>query len=82
LPNNHKWSAAHIGYVPQLLSADHALDRLRKSAALGGLYLIPRAARRTRIAAALKMMGLEGAAPKLVEGYSGGMIRRLEIARA
>jgi ABC-2 type transport system ATP-binding protein len=28
------------------------------------------------------MMGLDDAAPKLVEGYSGGMIRRLEIAQS
>jgi ABC-2 type transport system ATP-binding protein len=73
---------AHIGYVPQLLSADHALTGYENLLLSARLYLIPRAARRTRIAAALKMMGLEGAAPKLVEGYSGGMIRRLEIAQS
>jgi len=71
-----------IGYVPQLLSADGALtgrENLRLSARLYGL---PRAERRGRIAEALEFMGLTAAADKLVKTYSGGMIRRLELAQA
>jgi ABC-2 type transport system ATP-binding protein len=71
-----------IGYVPQLLSADGALtgyENLRLSAKLYGLG---RADRRVRIGDALDFMGLTDAAHKLVKTYSGGMIRRLELAQA
>lgn len=72
----------HIGYVPQMLSADGALtgyENLRLSAKLYGL---PRKERNARIAEALEFMGLGGAAHKLVKTYSGGMVRRLELAQA
>jgi len=71
-----------IGYVPQLLSADGALtgyENLRLSAKLYGL---PRAERGARIADALGFMGLADSAEKLVRTYSGGMVRRLELAQA
>lgn len=71
-----------IGYVPQLLSADGALtgnENLMLSAALYGL---PRGERHARIGEALTFMGLTGSAAKLVKTYSGGMIRRLELAQA
>ena len=72
----------HIGYVPQLLSADGALtgyENLRLSAKLYGL---PRAERNARIAEALDFMELAASARKLVKTYSGGMVRRLELAQA
>jgi ABC-2 type transport system ATP-binding protein len=71
-----------IGYVPQMLSADGALtarENLRLSA---GLYGIARVERNARIAEALAFMGLSEAADRLVRTYSGGMIRRLELAQA
>jgi ABC-2 type transport system ATP-binding protein len=71
-----------IGYVPQLLSADGALtgaENLRLSAKLYGL---PKSERAGRIAEALDFMGLADSAHKLVKTYSGGMIRRLELAQA
>jgi ABC-2 type transport system ATP-binding protein len=71
-----------IGYVPQLLSADGALtgyENLRLSAKLYGLS---RTDRRARIGEALSFMGLAESAHKLVKSYSGGMIRRLELAQA
>lgn len=71
-----------IGYVPQLLSADGVLtgyENLRLSAKLYGL---PRAERRARIGDALNFMGLTDSADQLVKTYSGGMIRRLELAQA
>lgn len=71
-----------IGYVSQLLSADGALtgyENLRLSAKLYGL---PNAERGERIADALGFMGLADSAHKLVRTYSGGMIRRLELAQA
>lgn len=72
----------HIGYVPQLLSADGALtghENLRLSAKLYGL---PRSERSARIADALAFMELAAFAHKLVRTYSGGMVRRLELAQA
>jgi len=71
-----------IGYVSQLLSADGALtgdENLRLSAKLYGL---PKTESSERIADALNFMGLTDSARKLVKTYSGGMIRRLELAQA
>eukprot|EP01037_Dinobryon_pediforme_P029480 gene29480-33130_t len=67
---------AHIGYVPQLLSA---YENLLMSARL---YAIPRTEREARIATALQQFDLADVADKLVQSYSGGMIRRLEIAQS
>ncbi|MGZ5184852.1 MAG: ATP-binding cassette domain-containing protein, partial [Caldimonas sp.] len=71
-----------IGYVPQMLSADQALtgrENLRFSARLYGISSGDRA---RRMGDALKFMGLEDAADRLVKTYSGGMIRRLELAQS
>jgi ABC-2 type transport system ATP-binding protein len=46
------------------------------------LYDVPRGERKARIAHALEVMGLTDAGSKLVRAYSGGMIRRLEVAQA
>lgn len=73
---------AHIGYVPQLLSADGALTAYENLLVSARLYLVPPAQRAVRIEAALKLMDLEDAAQRLVSGFSGGMIRRLEIAQS
>jgi ABC-2 type transport system ATP-binding protein len=72
----------HIGYVPQLLSADGALTGYENLLLSARLYDVPRAERKVRIAEALAFMGLEGAAGTLVRTYSGGMVRRLELAQA
>ena len=73
---------AHIGYVPQLLSADGALTAYENLLLSARLYLIPRREREARIAMALRDMGLEEAKDRLVQTFSGGMIRRLEIAQS
>jgi ABC-2 type transport system ATP-binding protein len=73
---------SRIGYVPQMLSADGGLtgrENLRLSAALYGMDT---AVARSRIAEALAFMGLDAVGDKLVKTYSGGMIRRLELAQA
>ena len=44
------------------------------------LYDIPRRQHQRRIKSALEFMGLADAADQLVSTYSGGMVRRLEIA--
>lgn len=71
-----------IGYVPQLLSADGNLTGYENLLIFAKLYDLPRAERETRIQEALAMVGLNEAAGKLVRTYSGGMIRRLEIAQS
>ncbi|MEA4908622.1 MAG: ATP-binding cassette domain-containing protein [Chloroflexi bacterium] len=71
-----------IGYVPQLLSADGSLTGFENLSVFARLYDIPRAERGPRIRSALAFMGLEDSADKLVRNYSGGMIRRLEIAQS
>jgi ABC-2 type transport system ATP-binding protein len=71
-----------IGYVPQVLSADGTLTGYENLLIFAKLYDIPRAVRGDRIRSALAFMGLEDAADRLVRTYSGGMIRRLEVAQA
>jgi ABC-2 type transport system ATP-binding protein len=69
-----------IGYVPQLLSADGALTGYENLLAFAKLYDIPRSVRSGRIAEALDFVELGDAKDRLVRTYSGGMIRRLELA--
>jgi len=71
-----------IGYVPQMLSADGALTGYENLLLSARLYLIPRWEREQRITEALAMMNLTQDAGRLVQTYSGGMIRRLEIAQS
>jgi ABC-2 type transport system ATP-binding protein len=71
-----------IGYVSQMLSADGDLTGYENLLISAKLYGIPRAQRASRIAEALDFMELSGVAGKLVKHYSGGMIRRLEIAQS
>jgi ABC-2 type transport system ATP-binding protein len=71
-----------IGYVPQMLSADGSLTGYENLLISAKLYDIPRAQRQARVHNALEFIGLTNAADKLVREYSGGMIRRLEIAQA
>jgi ABC-2 type transport system ATP-binding protein len=71
-----------IGYVSQMLSADGDLTGYENLLISAKLYGIPRAQRAARIAEALDFMELSNVAGKLVKHYSGGMIRRLEIAQS
>ncbi len=71
-----------IGYVPQLLSADGALTGRENLEMFARLYDIPRTERRDRILNALAFMDLGEVQDRLVRTYSGGMIRRLEIAQS
>ena len=70
-----------IGYVPQLLSADGALTGYENLLVFARLYELPHRERDERIHDALAFMNLADAANRLVGTYSGGMIRRLEIAQ-
>ncbi len=71
-----------IGYVPQMLSADGTLTGYENLLIFAKLFDIPRLEREKRVREALDFMGLGEAANKLVREYSGGMIRRLEVAQS
>jgi ABC-2 type transport system ATP-binding protein len=71
-----------IGYVPQALSADGTLTGYENLLIFSKLYDIPPRRRKQQIAEVLEFMGLEDAAHQLVRTFSGGMIRKLEIAQA
>jgi ABC-2 type transport system ATP-binding protein len=72
----------HIGYVPQLLSADGDLTAYENLLLSTKLYGLPNHKRKRRIKELLEFMGLSEFADQLVNQFSGGMIRRLEIAQA
>lgn len=71
-----------IGYVPQILSADGTLTGFENLMIFAKLYDVPRGERSERVDEALYFMGLTDSAKIMVRNYSGGMIRRLEIAQA
>lgn len=82
LAGNPRAIRGHIGYVPQLLSADGALTGYENLLLSARLYLIPRGQREQRIREALERTELTEAADRLAQRYSGGMLRRLEIAQS
>jgi ABC-2 type transport system ATP-binding protein len=71
-----------IGYVPQLLSADGMLTGRENVELFARLFDVPRAQRPGRVANVLAAMGLSDASDRVASTYSGGMIRRLELAQA
>jgi ABC-2 type transport system ATP-binding protein len=71
-----------IGYVPQALSADGSLTGYENLLIFAKLYDIPRIRRERCIRHMLAFMGLEDVRDRLVRNYSGGMIRKLEIAQS
>jgi ABC-2 type transport system ATP-binding protein len=72
----------NIGYVSQMLSADGDLTGYENLLISAKLYGIHGKERERRIADAFEFMDLAEAAGKRVKQYSGGMIRRLEIAQS
>ena len=71
-----------LGYVPQQLSADANLTGRENVGLFARLYDVPRRERTSRVEESLSAMGLTEAADRLAGTYSGGMIRRLELAQA
>lgn len=71
-----------IGYVPQLISADGELTGYENLLVSAKLYGIPKKKQQEKIDSVLSFMNLTDVKEKLVSNYSGGMIRRLEIAQA
>ncbi len=72
----------NIGYVSQMLSTDGLLTGRENLLLTAKLYGIPRSELNERVNTALTFMGLNDAADRLAKTYSGGMVRRLEIAQA
>ncbi|MBI4173485.1 MAG: ATP-binding cassette domain-containing protein [Candidatus Aenigmarchaeota archaeon] len=70
-----------IGIVFQDPSLDDELTGKENLDFHGRLYHMPSQLRAIRISAVLKLVGLEDKAGQQVKTYSGGMKRRLEIAR-
>ena len=71
-----------LGYVPQAISVDGDLTGYENLLIFSKLFYVTRKERKERIADALDFMGLSDRANDLVKHYSGGMMRRLEIAQA
>jgi ABC-2 type transport system ATP-binding protein len=71
-----------IGYIPQMVSADGSLTGYENLVVSARLYGLTRREREERIPEALRLMELGDAASRVVRQYSGGMIRRLEIAQS
>src|SRR6202012_4641284 len=73
---------SNIGYVPQQLSIEPALTGRQNVEWFARLYGVSRAERDDRVEQALVAMELLDVADRLAGTYSGGMVRRLEVAQA
>jgi ABC-2 type transport system ATP-binding protein len=73
---------SNVGYVPQQLSIEPALTGRQNVDWFARLYGVPRAERPERVDQALAAMELLDVAERLAASYSGGMVRRLEVAQA
>jgi ABC-2 type transport system ATP-binding protein len=71
-----------IGYVPQAVSVDGSLTGYENLLIFAKLYDLPYREQQARIKEALEFMGLTADGGRLVGEYSGGMVRRLEIAQS
>lgn len=69
-----------IGYVPQEMSVWTDISGYENLLIYSKIYRIPHNERKKAIEGVLKIMNLDKVANNLVNTYSGGMIRRLEIA--
>lgn len=71
-----------IGYVPQSISVDADLTAYENLLVFAKLFDINKKERETRIRFALEYMGLSDRTNDLVKHFSGGMMRRLEVAQS
>jgi ABC-2 type transport system ATP-binding protein len=71
-----------IGYVPQEMSVWTDISAYENLLIYAKLYGVPSSKRKETIETALRKMGLSNVKNGLLKVYSGGMIRRLEIACA
>jgi len=71
-----------LGYVPQSLSADGALTGYENLLMMAKLLGFSSKERKQRIGEVLEILNLTQVAHQMVQTYSGGMVRRLEIGQA
>ena len=81
LPQDSKQARAECGVVPQLDNLDIELTARQNLAVFCRLYRVPRAERRAAVDRALELANLVERADTPVDELSGGMRRRLLIAR-
>src|SRR4051812_30545958 len=82
LPQDSKAARAECGVVPQLDNLDVTLTVEQNLLVFAYLYRVPRAERRAAIERSLEIANLGDRRDALVDQLSGGMRRRLLIARA
>jgi lipooligosaccharide transport system ATP-binding protein len=82
VPKDSKQARALCGVVPQLDNMDVELTARQNLAVFARLYRVPRPERREAVDRALEIANLGERADTLVDKLSGGMRRRLLIARA
>jgi ABC-2 type transport system ATP-binding protein len=70
------------GYIPQEVSADGEITGYENLLIYAKLYGIPSKERNQRIKEVLEYLDLQDRANSMVNTYSGGMMRRLELAQA
>jgi lipooligosaccharide transport system ATP-binding protein len=81
LPRDSKQARVQCGVVPQLDNLDIDLTARQNLAVFARLYRVPRAERRAAVDRALEIANLGGRADTPVDELSGGMRRRLLVAR-
>ena len=81
VPRDSKQARALCGVVPQLDNLDVELTARQNLAVFARLYRVARAERREAVERALKIANLGERADTLVDELSGGMRRRLLVAR-
>ena len=79
--NSAEEARGMLGYVPQSISVDTDLSAYENLLIFSKLSYVGKKERDERIMSALEYMGLSGRAKDLVKHFSGGMMRRLEIAQ-
>jgi lipooligosaccharide transport system ATP-binding protein len=82
LPEDSKQARAQMGVVPQLDNLDVSLTVEQNLVVFAHLYRVPKGERQAAIERALDMANLRGRRTSKVDQLSGGMRRRLLIARA
>src|SRR5215212_543964 len=82
VPKDSKQARAQCGVVPQLDNLDVELTARQNLAVFARLYRVPHAERRAAVDRAMEIAKLTDRADTLVDKLSGGMRRRLLIARA
>jgi lipooligosaccharide transport system ATP-binding protein len=82
LPKDSKQARAQMGVVPQLDNLDVSLTVEQNLLVFAHLYRVPAGERHAAIERALGMANLDGRRASKVDQLSGGMRRRLLIARA